>query len=135
MSAGTFDLRIVRSDPIGTFRVRPTSPTEPRRFKDCDGDTWTEYEPGRVKLTARADGSTMYLGVTDNLADVVDEHGPLTEVRSDDLDPARLERTLRAYVAELDYGRHKAIQCDKDDGVDRYPDEVENFLRFWEAAA
>ncbi|GAA3018686.1 hypothetical protein [Streptomyces fulvorobeus] len=54
-----------------------------RQFKDCDGDTWTEYEPGKVRLTARADGSDMYLGCTDSLADVQGESGPLTEIRPD----------------------------------------------------
>ncbi|MER5501336.1 hypothetical protein ABT096_29605 [Streptomyces sp. NPDC002561] len=106
-----------------------------RQFVDCDGDTWTEYEPGMLRLTERAYGSFL-IGMESSVETVRDDHGPLTEIRpdTDELDPARLERTLRAYVAELDYDIHKGIQCGEDDGVDRYPEEVENFLRFWEAA-
>ncbi|MFJ3084438.1 hypothetical protein ACIPJG_32440 [Streptomyces halstedii] len=105
-----------------------------RQFKDCDGDTWTEFEPGMLRFTERADGTRPPTGCIASIEDVSAEHGPLTETRPD-LDPARLERTLRAYVAELDYDVHKGLQCGHGDGVDRYPEEVENFLRFWEAAA
>ncbi|MFF6928321.1 hypothetical protein [Streptomyces californicus] len=83
VSAGTFDLRIVGSDPLGTFRVRPTSSTEPRRFRDCDGGTWTEFEPGWLRLTERVGGETMFVGTEDSMEDVRDTHGPLTEIRPD----------------------------------------------------
>ncbi|KDQ65718.1 hypothetical protein [Streptomyces sp. NTK 937] len=105
-----------------------------RQFKDCDGDTWTEYEPGMLRLTERANGSPVSNDCECSIEDARVDHGPLTEIRPD-LDPARLERTLRAYVAELDYDTHKGLQCGEGTGVDRYPEEVENFLRFWEAAA
>ncbi|MFE6493376.1 hypothetical protein [Streptomyces sp. NPDC057748] len=107
-----------------------------RQFLDCDGDTWTEYAPGELRLTAVGPRTkACYVGVEETIEGARDEYGPLTEVRpdADDLDPARLDRTLRAYVAELDYDIYKGIQCGEDDGVDHYPEEVECFLRFWEA--
>jgi hypothetical protein len=51
-----------------------------------------------------------------------------------ELDPSRLESALRMYVAELDYDIHKGIECHEEDGLDRYPEEVEFFLRCWETA-
>lgn len=84
VNAGTFDLRIVRDDPIGTFRVRPVAPTTPRQFKDCDGDTWTEVEPGWLRLTERANGSAIYPSTYRvSIEDVSGDHGPLTEIRPD----------------------------------------------------
>ncbi|MFJ6237978.1 hypothetical protein ACIQH0_28310 [Streptomyces griseus] len=70
-------------DPIGTIRVRPTASTEPRRFKDCDGDTWTESEPGMLRLTKCAGDRNQYTGIEDSIEDVQMEHGPLTEIRPD----------------------------------------------------
>ncbi|WP_157882411.1 hypothetical protein [Streptomyces silvensis] len=52
-----------------------------------------------------------------------------------ELDPERLDRALRAYVSELDYDIHKGVQCGEEDGLDRYPQEVEFFLQCWEDAA
>ncbi|MCM2391749.1 hypothetical protein [Streptomyces albipurpureus] len=54
-----------------------------RRFKDCDGDTWEEYEPGWLKLVERANGKTMFVGSMVSIEDVASDHGPLTEVRPD----------------------------------------------------
>ncbi|MFG3244632.1 hypothetical protein [Streptomyces sp. NPDC048157] len=54
-----------------------------RKFLDCDGDTWTEHEPGMLRLTERADGSAMCVGSKASIEDVRDIHGPLTEVRPD----------------------------------------------------
>lgn len=53
---------------------------------------------------------------------------------TDELDPSRLESALRMYIAELDYDKHRYIQCDEEDGRDRYPEEVQFFLRCWETA-
>jgi hypothetical protein len=53
---------------------------------------------------------------------------------SDELDPSRLESALRMYVAELDYDTHKYIESPEDGGPDRYPQEVEFFLRCWDTA-
>jgi len=55
-------------------------------------------------------------------------------MNSDELDPDRLESALRLYMAELDYDLHKSIADPEDGGPDRYPDEVEYFLRCWEIA-
>ncbi|WP_329168354.1 hypothetical protein OG709_30060 [Streptomyces sp. NBC_01267] len=54
-----------------------------REFLDCDGDTWTEFEPGQLRLTKRSNGSTLCLGTADSVESVRDEHGPLTEIRPD----------------------------------------------------
>ncbi|MFB7188438.1 hypothetical protein ACFCZT_24715 [Streptomyces sp. NPDC056230] len=54
-----------------------------RKFLDCDGDTWTEYEPGWLRLTERANGSTMFVGSVVSIEEARDEHGPLTEIRPD----------------------------------------------------
>lgn len=53
-----------------------------RKFKDCDGDTWTEYEPGMLRLTKRVHG-VLPEDCTVSLEDVRDFHGPLTEIRPD----------------------------------------------------
>lgn len=106
-----------------------------RQFIDCDGDTWTEYQPGKVRLTATDSGSTRYLGIGCSVEDAQGAHGPLTEVRIDDLDPARVERALRLYVAELAPEKHAEIEDHPADGIDRYCDEAEFFLRCWEATA
>jgi hypothetical protein len=51
-----------------------------------------------------------------------------------ELDPSRLESTLRMYVAELDYDIHKSIECGEQDRLDHYPEEADFFLRCWDAA-
>lgn len=51
-----------------------------------------------------------------------------------ELDPERLESALRMYLAELDYDLHKSISDPEDGGPDRYPEEVDFFLRCWEVA-
>ncbi|MET9816923.1 hypothetical protein [Streptomyces sp. NPDC006355] len=53
---------------------------------------------------------------------------------TDELDPSRLESALRMYVAELDYDTHKYIESPENGGPDRYPEEVDFFLRCWETA-
>jgi hypothetical protein len=53
---------------------------------------------------------------------------------SQELDPSRLESTLRMYVSELDYDIHKNLEYSEWDGLDHYPEEVEFFLRCWETA-
>jgi hypothetical protein len=52
----------------------------------------------------------------------------------EELNPSRLESALRMYIAELDYDIHKGIMSPEDGGSDRYPDEVQFFLRCWETA-
>jgi len=54
--------------------------------------------------------------------------------RAQDIDPDRLESALRLYLAELDYDLHKSIADPEDGGPDRYPEEVEFFLRCWDIA-
>ncbi|WNI28617.1 hypothetical protein [Streptomyces sp. ITFR-6] len=55
-----------------------------RQFKDCDGDTWMEVEPGWLRLSARANGSAIYPSTQRvSIEDVSAEHGPLTEVLPD----------------------------------------------------
>ncbi|MFJ4768497.1 hypothetical protein ACIP88_05170 [Streptomyces uncialis] len=54
-----------------------------RRFKDCDGDTWTEYESGRLWLTEQANGGNGYLGIEGTTEDAAVDHGPLIEIRPD----------------------------------------------------
>lgn len=53
---------------------------------------------------------------------------------ADELNPSRLESALRMYIAELDYDIHKSIESPEDGGEDRYPKEVNFFLRCWETA-
>ncbi|MFI0211997.1 hypothetical protein ACH4OV_25415 [Streptomyces diastaticus] len=107
-----------------------------REFIDCDGDTWTEFKPGMLRLTeATGSGAEWYLGTEDSIEDAQASHGPLTEVRTDDLDPARVERALRLYVAELAPEKHAEIEDHPADGIDRYCEEAEFFLRCWEATA
>lgn len=54
-----------------------------RQFKDCDGDTWTEFEPGMLRLTECAGDRNQYTGIEDSIEDVQTAHGPLTEIRPD----------------------------------------------------
>ncbi|MFE3144774.1 hypothetical protein [Streptomyces scopuliridis] len=54
-----------------------------RKFKDCDGDTWTEYEPGMLRLTERATGDDRYMGAEMSVEDAQVVHGLLTEIRPD----------------------------------------------------
>jgi hypothetical protein len=56
------------------------------------------------------------------------------ELKKQEPDPSRLESALRMYVAELDYDIHKMIESPEGGGPDRYPEEVEFFLRCWDAA-
>lgn len=56
---------------------------EPRRFLDCDGDTWEEYAPGELRCVASARENAWYIGMTDSIEDVVHSHGPLTEILPD----------------------------------------------------
>lgn len=52
-----------------------------RQFKDCDGDTWTEVEPGTLKLTETT--STFMQDRKASIEDVSADYGPLTEIRPD----------------------------------------------------
>ncbi|BET51832.1 hypothetical protein RGQ21_68140 [Kitasatospora aureofaciens] len=57
-----------------------------------------------------------------------------TTREKNEIDPSRLESALRMYVAELDYDIHKMLESPEDGGPDRYPDEVDYFIRCWETA-
>lgn len=80
--------------------------------------------------------------MAERIVDLEDEVAALVSVDKDrikalenqELDPERVESALRMYVAELDYDIHKGIQCGEEDGLDRYPEEAEYFLRCWETA-
>ena len=48
-------------------------------------------------------------------------------------DLPRLERTLRAFVSELDYDLHKSWAHNEEDGGDDYPLLVQAFIENWEA--
>ncbi|MEV4971999.1 hypothetical protein [Streptomyces scopuliridis] len=54
-----------------------------RKFLDCDGDTWTEYESGMLRLTERVNGNFLFLGAESSVEDTARLHGPLTEIRPD----------------------------------------------------
>jgi hypothetical protein len=54
-----------------------------RQFKDCDGDTWTEFEPGELRITEFANGTSRLPEWTSSISDVQADHGPLTEIGSD----------------------------------------------------
>lgn len=54
-----------------------------RQFKDCDGDTWTEVEPGTLQITEYATGTLPLPEWTLSISDVQHAHGPLTEIRTD----------------------------------------------------
>ncbi|MFB8071090.1 hypothetical protein [Streptomyces californicus] len=111
VSAGTFDLRIVGSDPLGTFRVRPASSTEPRRFKDCDGDTWTEFKPGMLRLTKCAGDRNAYTGLEGSIEDTEADHGPLTEIRPDVDVRALLADVLEELATEANRRRFVSADC------------------------
>ncbi|WP_327712421.1 hypothetical protein OG912_32375 [Streptomyces sp. NBC_00464] len=72
-----------------------------RQFKDCDGDTWTEYEPGMLRFTQSARSQTTTLGCTASIEDVNEQHGPLTEIRPDVDVRALLAGVLEELVEEL----------------------------------
>src|SRR5690606_41864367 len=57
-----------------------------------------------------------------------------TTREKNELDPSRLASALRMYIAELDYDKHKYLQCDEEAGRDRYPEEGQFLLRGWETA-
>ncbi|MEV7425196.1 hypothetical protein [Streptomyces sp. NPDC091212] len=54
-----------------------------RRFKDCDGDTWTEVEPGTLRITEYASGCLALPEWTSSIEVVAIGYGPLTEIRPD----------------------------------------------------
>jgi hypothetical protein len=54
-----------------------------RKFKDCDGDTWTEVRPGELRITEYANGTSRLPEWTSSISDVQHESGPLTEIRPD----------------------------------------------------
>lgn len=103
------------------------------QYRDCDGDVWEEGADGALRIVESSDSINIGL-IAHSLARLRFEYGPLTDVTAPDLDPERLEKTLRAYVSELDYDIHKGIESGEQDGLDHYPEEVAFFLRCWDDA-
>ena len=54
-----------------------------RQFTDCDGDTWTEFEPGTLRITEYATGVLPLPEWTMSISDVQRDYGPLTDVGTD----------------------------------------------------
>lgn len=50
------------------------------------------------------------------------------------LDPQRVDKALRELISRLDYDTHKYLECDEDNGEDRYPDLTEEFIGYYESA-
>lgn len=48
------------------------------------------------------------------------------------LDPQRLDKVLRRFLAELDYDLHKSWERDEEDGKDYYHILVQSFTEAWE---
>lgn len=72
-----------------------------RQFKDCDGDTWTEFEPGWLRLTKCAGDRSAYTGLEGSIEDTEADHGPLTEIRPATDVRAILADTLEELAEEL----------------------------------
>lgn len=47
------------------------------------------------------------------------------------LDPKHVDTALRDLISRLDYDTHKYLECDEDNGEDRYPDLVEEFIGYY----
>lgn len=50
------------------------------------------------------------------------------------LDPQRVDKALRELISRLDYDTHKYLECDEDNGEDRYPELVEEFIDYYDSA-
>lgn len=50
------------------------------------------------------------------------------------LDPKYVDSALRDLISRLDYDLHKYTECDEDEGADRYPELVEEFIGYYEEA-
>lgn len=50
------------------------------------------------------------------------------------LDPQHVDTALRELISRLDYDTHKYLECDEDNGEDLYPELVEEFIDYYEAA-
>lgn len=50
---------------------------------------------------------------------------------SERLDPKRLDRVLRDFLADVDYDLHKSWECDEETGEDCYHVLVESFNDTW----
>lgn len=48
------------------------------------------------------------------------------------LDPERVDAALRKLISLLDYDTHKYLECDEDNGEDRYPELVAQFIDSYE---
>ncbi|MET9480979.1 hypothetical protein [Streptomyces sp. NPDC006638] len=94
VTVGAIEVRTLLDDPLGTIRVRPAT-TAARRFLDCDGDTWEEYEPGELKCVAVAGESRLwFVGTSSSIEDVGASHGPITEIRPEAPEPADFRSLL-----------------------------------------
>ena len=46
-----------------------------------------------------------------------------------------VEEALKCVIADVDYDTHKQLECDEEDGEDRYPALAERFTKlYWEWA-
>jgi hypothetical protein len=48
------------------------------------------------------------------------------------LSPYRVDLALRDLISTLDYDTHKYLECDEDNGEDRYPELVAQFIESYE---
>jgi len=44
------------------------------------------------------------------------------------VEAAKVEAAMRAFIASIDYDLHKQLECDEEDGTDRYPALAANFI-------
>lgn len=51
------------------------------------------------------------------------------------LDPERVDRALRAVIADLDYDLHKGLEEDEETGEDTYHETVAAFVKAYQAAS
>lgn len=49
-------------------------------------------------------------------------------IPEDAVEAAKVEAALRAFIASIDYDLHKQLECDEEDGTDRYPALAANFI-------
>lgn len=50
------------------------------------------------------------------------------------INPAAVDTALRHFLAHEDYDLHKAMECGEDDGLDHYPEAVDEFVQVYEGA-
>lgn len=50
------------------------------------------------------------------------------------LDRERVRWALEGLIADLDYDIHKYLECSESDGLNHYPELVEQFIEIYEGA-